>query len=127
MVQQRIQETTDWKMSSQAALAFDEGVSSRSLQPKGKKSKRKYTPRAKVVEKPSVIEDILDGPATMVLDKDETEDDDEVVSVQKRRRKRGTSPAQPDTHLDDIQGLFTESKMVENAESHFQAPFVAFG
>lgn len=55
----------------------------------------------------------------MVLDKDEIEDDDEVVSPQKRRKIRT-----PSAQLEDIEGLFPEFELVENVESCFGAPVV---
>lgn len=59
----------------------------------------------------------------MVLDEDETEDNDEVVSFQRIRRI--IYVGQPDAQPKEIRRLLTEMEIVENAESRFQSPVVA--
>lgn len=82
--------------------------------PRGKNPKRRHTSKAKAQEKPQ-IEETPVGPTTVILDEEETEDDNETISLQRRRRR--TSPAQSN----DLQGLFTQLDMAENAESRFRA------
>lgn len=55
---------------------------------------------------PPVMKEIPEGPATMVLDEEEIGDDNEMVSLQRRRRRRAST-----VHPEDMEGLFRESEL----------------
>lgn len=88
------------KTARDAALASSESASSLSPHPKEKEPKRKYLSKIEAKEKPLVTEEILEGPATVVLDEYEIKDNTETVSLQRKRRKKLI--AQPE----DVDGLF---------------------
>lgn len=78
-------------MARDAAFSSGDIVPSFTLWLKEKKPKRKQSYNTEAKEKPPIIEEISEGPNTVVLDEEGTEDDAEIVSLQRREKKNTNS------------------------------------